>query len=576
MNIDPRIKKRNLQARGIEPADCVLKNCNVVDVFCGDIIETDIAICDEYIAGIGNYSGVEEIDCNGSYVSPGFMEGHIHIESSMLSPRQFVSTVLPHGTTTVICDPHEIANVAGVEGIKYLLDESKNLPCAIYVMAPSCVPATHLENSGAILSSQEIAQLLDLPQVIGIAEMMNFPGVLFQDDEVIQKLSLGKKRHVPIDGHAPGLSGKDLQAYIGNGILSDHECATAEEAREKLSSGMFVFIREGSTARNLEDLLPAVTNTNSHRCLLVTDDCHPDELLRDGHLDRILRRAIKLGLDPITALQMVTLNVANYFGLSGRGGIAPGYRADLVIFDDLQDIRVKKVFSGGRLVDSEKLLGITGPKVLSDKYPAVFDSVHVDMENISFQIPADGEFAKVIGIKKDQLLTESLELSVLKKDGYAVADPARDILKLAVVERHHSTGNIGLGFVQGFGLKQGALASTVGHDSHNITVIGANDRDMELVVQKIVAQGGGLAIANNGKIVASLILDVAGLMATDTAEHLADKFADLLKVAASLGGRITDPFMLMSFLALPVIPHLKMTDLGLVDVDAFSHTSLWV
>ncbi len=576
MKIDPYIKKRTLQARGLELADCVLKNCRVVDVFCGETVPADVAICGDTIAGIGDYSGHKEIDCKGAFVSPGFMEGHIHIESSMLSPRQFVGTVLPHGTTTVICDPHEIANVAGVEGVKYVLEESKDLPCTIYVMAPSCVPATHLENSGARLSSVDLGQLLTLPRVIGVAEMMNFPGVLNQDEEVVQKLALAMEKKVPIDGHAPGLSGKDLQAYIGNGILSDHECATVAEAHEKLSSGMFLFIREGSTAKNLSDLLPVVTERNSHRCLLVTDDCHPGELLQEGHLDRILRKAISLGLDPVTAIQMVTINVANCFGLYGRGAVAPGCRADLVLFDDLQDIRVRSVFSGGKQVDQKIFKGSICSKPLSGNYPAVFDSVHVDIENLSFKIPAEGKKTRVIGVQKDQLITESLELPVLIKDGFAVADIKRDIVKLAVVERHQATGNIGLGFVQGFGLKEGALASTVGHDSHNITVIGTNDLDMEGAVQAIVKQGGGLAVVNNGKVVASLVLSIAGLMSTEDAEVLAGKFLNTLEAALLQGVEISDPFMLMSFLALPVIPHLKMTDMGLVNVDTFCHTDLWV
>jgi adenine deaminase len=576
MKNDPQILKRNQQARGLESADCVLKNCRLIDVFCGEIVHADVAICEDTIVGTGEYSGIQEIDCHGAFVSPGFMEGHIHIESSMLSPRQFVKTVLPHGTTTVVCDPHEIANVAGVSGIKYLLEESKNLPCSIYVMAPSCVPATHLENSGAVLCSTDLEELLLLPQVIGVAEMMNFPGVLFQDKEVLNKLLTAQKMNVPVDGHAPGLSGKDLQAYIGNGIMSDHECTTVAEAKEKLSSGMFLFIREGSTAKNLEGLLPVVTEKNSHRCLLVTDDCHPGELLRDGHLDRILRKAVRLGLDPVTAIQMVTINVANYFGLKNRGAIAPGYRADLVVFDDLHDIQVKSVFAGGKQVGGDMFTKNLNKKVLIDNYPAVFNSVHVDIEKLSFEIPAESRLARVIRVQKDQLITESVELSITAMNGLAVVDTEKDIVKLAVVERHHATGNIGLGFVQGIGLKRGALASTVGHDSHNITVIGANDSDMELVVQTIIKQGGGLAIACDGELVGNLVLDVAGLMSTADAEVLSDKFSNLLQDAIELGVQVEDPFMLMSFLALPVIPHLKMTDLGLVDVDGFCHTDLWV
>jgi adenine deaminase len=576
MKIEPQTQKRNQQARGLEAADCVLKNCRLIDVFGGEIMHADVAICEDTIVGIGDYSGVQEIDCQGSFVCPGFMEGHIHIESSMLSPRQFVKTVLPHGTTTVVCDPHEIANVAGVAGVKYLLEESKDLPCAIYVMAPSCVPATHLENSGAVLHSRDLEELLRLPQVIGVAEMMNFPGVLFQDEEVLKKLLSAKKMNVPVDGHAPGLSGKDLQAYIGNGIMSDHECTSVAEAREKLSSGMFLFIREGSTAKNLEGLLPVVTEKNSHRCLLVTDDCHPDELLREGHLDRILRKAIGLGLDPVTAIQMVTINVANYFGLNGRGAVASGYRADLVLFDDLQDIRVKTVFSGGKQMVANVFTEKFDQKALVNSYPAVFDSVHVGTKKMSFEIPAEGEIARVIRVKRDQLITESVELSITVKEGLAVVNTEKDIIKLAVVERHRATGNIGLGFVQGIGLKQGALASTVGHDSHNIIVIGTNDQDMELVVQTIVKQGGGLAVVCGGEVMAKLVLDVAGLMSTTDAGVLADNFSNLLQAAAEQGVQVEDPFMLMSFLALPVIPHLKMTDLGLVDVDTFCHTSLWV
>ena len=571
-----QIQKRNHQARGIEPADCVLKNCRLVDVFCGEIESTDVAICGDTIVGIGDYSGKNEIDCQGSYVCPGFMEGHIHIESSMLSPSQFAATVLPHGTTTVVCDPHEIANVAGLAGIKYLIEESKDLQCAIYVMAPSCVPATHLENAGAVLHSREMEEILQLPQVIGIAEMMNFPGVLFQDEEVLNKLALGKKMNVPVDGHAPGLSGHDLQAYIGSGIMSDHECTTPAEAKEKLSSGMFLFIREGSTAKNLEGLFPVISERNSHRCLLVTDDCHPEELLRDGHLDRILRKAVKLGLDPITAIQMVTINVANYFGLKGRGALAPGYRADLVLFEDLQDIQPELVFSGGEQVRADSSRVSMDEKILTNSYPEVFDSVYVDRKKLSFAIPAEGKTARVIGLQKDQLVTESLELPVRVEDGLAVADVEHDIVKMAVIERHHATGNIGLGFVQGMGLKQGALASTVGHDSHNITVVGVNDDDMLLVVQTIIKQGGGLAVVCNGKVTGSLVLDVAGLMSTSDAKVVADQFHDLLQATAKLGVKMKDPFMLMSFMALPVIPHLKMTDLGLVDVDKFCHTGLWV
>lgn len=569
------VEKQILQARGLSPADRVLKNCNIVDVYCGDTFHADIAICEERIAGVGEYSGQEEIDCHGAYVAPGFIEGHIHIESSMLSPGQFAQAVIGHGTTTVVCDPHEIANVSGLAGIEYFIEESSGLQPAIYCMAPSCVPATHLETSGAILDSYDVDKLLAHSQVLGLAEMMNFPGLLFQDREVMQKLAFARKRGLVVDGHAPGVTGKDLQAYIGCGIASDHECSTAEEALEKLRSGMYLFIREGSTAKNLESLLPVVTTQNSHRCLLVTDDCHADELVQSGHLDRILRKAIGLGLDPVTAIQMVTLNVANYYGLRGLGGVAAGCQADLVVFDDLQDLRIERVFSRG--VECGHRAAIAKPKKskLIGTYPRVFDSIHVDMDSLSFAIPAAGTVVRGIKVIKDQLITECVEFAVSIAGGFAVADPQKDIVKLAVVERHHATGNIGLGFVQGFGLTKGALASTIGHDSHNITVIGVNDDDMTLAVQTIAHQGGGIAVVEGGEVLASLRLDVAGLMSTEDAATVAAGFSGLLKAARECGVQVEDPFMFMSFLALPVIPHLKITDRGLVDVDRFCHVGLW-
>ena len=570
------MEKQIMQARGLEPADLVLKNCTIIDVFCGDKKKADIAICGTKIAGIGEYSGIEEIDCTGSYIAPGFMEGHIHIESSMLSPGQFARTVIGHGTTTVICDPHEIANVAGTRGIDYFTEESRGLDTNIYCMAPSCVPATHLENSGASLDSEMIGALLGQEQVLGLAEMMNFPGVLFQDKEVMEKLAIGRKAGVPIDGHAPGLTGKDLQAYIGSGIGSDHECVTAAEATEKVQSGMYVFIREGSTAKNLESLLPAVTAKNSNRFLLVTDDCHPHQLITEGHLDRILRKAISLGLDPITALQMVTINVANYYGLRNVGAVAPGYDANLVVFSSLEDIQIQTVYAAGKAVRPKTIEPVGSQHLLRKKYPEVFQSVNVDIGNLTFSLPAKTETARVIRIIKNELITEKVELSIKTENGFALADPERDIIKLAIVERHHATGNVGRGFVQGIGLKRGAIASTIGHDSHNITVIGVDDDDMMLAVQTIVDQQGGIAVVANGIILATLTLEVAGLMSCEDAVSVADAFAELLKAAKKLGVQIDDPFMFMSFLALPVIPHLKITDLGLVDVDKFSLVELWV
>lgn len=576
MNKQTSMEKQIMQARGIEPADLVLKNCTVIDVFCGDTRQADIAICGKFIAGIGKYSGKEEIDYTGFFVAPGFMEGHIHIESSMLSPSQFAKTVIGHGTTTVVCDPHEIANVAGAKGIEYFTEECRGLDVNIYCMAPSCVPSTHLENSGAIIDSKGISKLLEQEQIIGLAEMMNFPGVLFQDTEVMQKLAIAREKGVPIDGHAPGVTGKDLQAYVGSGIGSDHECVTAAEATEKIRAGMYVFIREGSTAKNLESLLPAVNSINSGRFLLVTDDCHPHELITEGHLDRIVRKAIKLGLDPITAIQMVTINVANYYGLKNVGALAPGYVANLVAFSNLKDIQIQTVFAAGKEVVRKNDKDGLVQHVAQEKYREVFHSVNVDIEKLTFALPAKTETARVIKIVKDELITEEVQLVIKTKKGFALADPERDIIKLAVVERHHATGNVGRGFVQGIGLKRGALASTIGHDSHNITVVGVDDNDMMLAVQTIVDQQGGIAVVADGIVQATLTLEIAGLMSNQNAVAVADSFAKLLEAAKKLGVQIDDPFMFMSFLALPVIPHLKITDLGLVNVDTFSLTELWV
>ncbi len=570
-----QIKKQILQARGLEPADYVLKNCMVIDVFCGTIIHADIAICGNTIAGVGKYDGLNELECNGSYVCPGFMEGHIHIESSMLSPRHFCETVLHHGTTTVVCDPHEIANVAGIQGIKYILKDSELSKCALFVMAPSCVPATGLENSGASLSAADLEEVFAMERVIGLAEMMNFPGVLGNEKEVVQKIALARKRKVMVDGHAPGLTGADLQAYIGTGIMSDHECTTVAEAREKLSSGMYLFIREGSTAKNLEDLIDVLTTRNSHRCLLVTDDCHPEELLHKGHIDKILRKAIRLGLDPITAIQMVTVNVANCFGLLSRGAVAPGKIADLVLFNDLHDIRPTKVFCRGEEVKPGQVLPIESETKYKKSYPMVFDSMAVDLESLSFSIRAESEILRVMLVEKDQLITKVIEHAALVEEGCAVSDIKRDILKIAVVERHNSTGNIGKAFVQGIGLREGAIASTVSHDSHNIIVIGCNDSDMTKAVQVLVEQGGGLVFVCNSKIEGRLVLNIAGLMSTADVTEIANQFSHLLTRVNRFGIKTADPFMLMSFLALPVIPHLKITDLGLVNVDHFCLCSLW-
>jgi adenine deaminase len=563
------------QAKGAESADLVLKNCQIVNVFTRELIRADVAICDEWIAGVGTYSGVREMDCSKYYVSPGFIEGHIHIESSMLSPEQFVYAVLPSGTTTVVCDPHEIANVAGMAGITYMLEETKDLPVTVYVMAPSCVPATRLETSGAVIDQDNISELFNHPRVIGLAEMMNYPGVLAGDEAIINKIFCARNHNLPVDGHSPGVSGKALQAYVSAGIGSDHECTTLEEALEKLRSGMHLFIREGSAARNLEDLLPVVTEKNVHRCLFVTDDCHPGDLQNEGHLDRILRKAISLGLDPCMAIQMVTINVARYFHLPNRGAIGPGYQADMVLFENLQNLKPCHVFSRGRhCVDHGSIIEKKEHQK-SREFGEIFHSVRIDWEKISFTVPVGKGKMRVIKVMNNQILTEALEIEATVRDGNAVADPERDLAKIAVIERHHGTGNIGVGFVMGIGLKCGALAGSIAHDSHNIIVIGISDKDMELAARSVATAGGGLAVVSDNRLLSLLQLDVAGLMSTRSLRDVNNKLDELLTAARSVGINGVNPFMLMSFLALPVIPHLKITDFGLVDVDAFKTVGLW-
>jgi adenine deaminase len=557
-------------ARGEEKADLLLRNARVVNVFSHEIIETNVAIADDWIVGLGDYQAEETVDLKGLYVCPGFIDGHVHIESSMVSPPEFARAVVPRGTTSVVADPHEIANVLGIEGVRYMLDASEGLPLTVFVMAPSCVPATHLETSGAELLWYHLAELLNHPRVLGLAEMMNFPGVVYGVPEVLDKIRAFADQ--PLDGHAPGLSGKDLHAYVAAGINSDHECTTLEEAREKLRLGMYVMIREGTTARNLKDLLPVVTPENARRCIFVTDDRHPADLLDEGHMDSLVRAAIGQGLDPITAIQMATINVVERFGLRDRGAIAPGYRADLVVFDGFESLRIEKVFSGGKLVAEE---GRMVPGAIKQVAAHVRGSVNINWAGVNFEIPARGQRARVIGVIPDQVVTEGVSEEVKVEDGLAVADVERDILKIAVIERHQGTGNTGLGFVRGFGLKRGAIASSVAHDSHNIIVVGTNDTDMMAAARAVADMGGGLVAVENGAVRARLPLPIAGLMSDQPLEVVREEMDELLAVAQEMGSQLRDPFMTMSFLALPVIPALKLTDKGLVDVNQFKLVSLF-
>ncbi|MBW2307689.1 MAG: adenine deaminase [Deltaproteobacteria bacterium] len=553
------------------PVDLLLRNARCFDLFNGAIREGNIAIHDGMIIGFGQYSALREIDLAGAYLCPGLIDGHIHIESTMVSPVEFGRAVLPRGTTAVVADPHELANVWGIQGIKYMLSANAYTPLDIFVILPSCVPATQMETSGATLSAEELIPFKDHPMVPGLGEVMNYPGVIHGEPGIMEKLAAFSDQ--VIDGHCPGLSGRELCAYVAAGIHSDHECATLEEAREKLSLGMAVMIREGSTARNLEALLPLAQKSHSHHLMFVTDDKYPGDLWEDGHLDHILRRAVALGLDLFTAVRMATLNPAKYFRLRDRGALAPGYRADLVAFDDLEHFRVRLVIKDGvevardgRLTDLASAPGPSAP-------PS--DLTIRGLSSESLRVKREGEHVRVMGLVPGQIITEKLLLPAWGKGPELAADPESDLLKVAVVERHRGTGRVGVGFIRGMGLQQGALASTVAHDSHNLILVGTRDEDMLEAAEEVRRMGGGQAIVSAGSTIASFPLPIAGLMSDQGVLQARSSSQKIIHAAKELGCKPLDPFMSLSFLALPVIPHLKLTDLGLVDVDSFQIISLF-
>jgi adenine deaminase len=558
-------------ARGELEVDLLIEGADLVNTMSGEVHRADVAVHKGRVVGFDCASCMEVLNLNGKVLAPGFIDGHVHLESAMVTVPEYARTVVPKGTTSVVADPHEIANVLGEAGIQYILDSSRGLPLSVYLMLPSCVPATSLETSGASLDAFALSKFMVLDDVLGLAEVMNYPGVIFRDSSVLDKILLaGKKR---IDGHAPGLSGRDLAAYISAGIGSDHECTSYEEALEKLRLGIHIMIREGSAAKNLLDLLPLVNPRNARQFLFVSDDRHPSDILREGHIDFMVRRSVEHGIDPIIALQIASLNAAQYFRIPDLGAIAPGYRADMVVMDDLESLRVQKVIKDGKVVaeDGELVAGIES--VHSPK-AASFPAANLSLK--SFEIKAEPGSARVIGIIPDQIITRSLICKPKVEGGRVVADPDRDILKMAVIERHKGTGNIGLGLVSGFGLKSGAIASSVAHDSHNLAVVGTESDEMLAAALEVTKIGGGLTVVKKGRVLASLALPVAGLLSEKYMYEVADGIEEVATAAKGLGCTLKDPFMTLSFLCLPVIPELKLTDKGLVDVGKFDLVSLFV
>jgi adenine deaminase len=552
-------------ARGEIPADLLLKNARIVNTFIGEIEQADVAIYGDRIAGVGDYGKANEIiDLQGKFLAPGLINGHTHIESSMLHPARYAQAVVPRGTLAVVTDLHEIANVCGSAGIKFVTDLARKLPLDMLFMAPSCVPATHLETSGAQISSKEVKKILAHPKIIGLGEMMNFPGVVSGDEEVLQKIGASKGK--VIDGHAPGLSGKELNAYLSAGILSDHESTTLEEGKEKLRRGMYLMIREGSSEKNLDALLPLVTDNTYKRCLFVVDDRNCSDLLREGDIDAVVRKAISRGLEPVRAIQMATINTAEYFRLHDRGAIGPGYTANIITITDLAKLEIEMVFYQGKLVARQgKPLFPLPPVTLELR-----DTVRIKPPTgKSLKIVAADETYPVIEIVPGQIVTRKAMEKMKIVDGTVMPDVERDILKLVVVERHKASGNIGVGLVKGFGLKKGALASSVAHDSHNIIAVGANDFDILKAIEEINRLQGGLVVCANLEILASLPLPIAGLLSPEPLDVVVSQHEIVEKTAASLGNLPPAPFALLSFLALPVIPELRLTDLGLVDVNEF-------
>lgn len=554
-------------------ADLIIKNAKVIDIFQNRIIDGNIAIKDGLFIGVGDYEdGDKIIDAKGNYVSPTMTDGHVHIESSMVSPAEFLKCLVARGVSTIIADPHEITNVCGLDGIKYIIDEVKDLPVNVYIMLPSCVPATPFETSGAILKAKDYDEIIKDKHILGLGELMDFVGTVNRDKDIMDKIKLAKNNNMVIDGHAPMLSGKALDDYVLAGVDTDHECSTVEEMQEKIQRGMYIQLREGTAAKNLEELLKGVTPYNISRCFFCTDDRHPEDLLKDGSVDNNVRKAIKLGMEPLNALKMATINPVECYKLEKLGAIAPGYKADFFIFEDLEDIQAKEVFlSGEKIAENGKTI-VDFPQKLSSKVLSKMKVNEVSSKDLNLKLNKNK--VNVIQMQKDSLLTKKVVREVEIEDNhFKYSDD--DIKKIAVIERHTGKSTIAIGLIEGYDIKNGAIGTTIAHDSHNMIIIGDNDDDMVCVINKIREMGGGMAISSNSEIIDCLKLDIAGIMSSDSIEDVEKNMKRLLKNARKLGIKEgIDPFMTMGFMALPVIPEIKITDKGLFDVNNFKHIDI--
>ncbi|MGL4986082.1 MAG: adenine deaminase [Treponemataceae bacterium] len=564
-----RLSKIIKVSKGEFLADLVIRNCKVVDPISQTISDGDIAIFDGYIVGVGDYRGKKEIDAKGAFATSGLIDAHVHIESSLCTPEGFAQLVIPFGTTCVVADPHEISNVKGVGGIHFMINSARKTPLKAYFMVPSCVPATNFEDAGAIVDARVVEELINEKQILGLGEMMNVPGVLHTDEDVVEKISLAINQHKPIDGHAPGVKGKDLNAYRVSGITTDHECINADQVRSRLKRGMYVLLRQGSAAQNLKDLLLGVTEANSRRCAMCSDDKHTGDILQNGHINHNLRLAVAQGFNVFCAIAMATINAAECYQLKNTGLIAPGFHADIVLFEDLKDFKVKKVFIDGEIVAKDGKPLFDAPNRVD---MALTQSVNIaPIELRDLQIPIKNNTAKIIQLTSHDLITNAVERAVKVKDGFFDASQNQGIQKLFVIERHKATGKIGKGLIENYGAHGGAIATTIAHDSHNLIVAGDNDGDILHAISELEKVGGGITLVQNGIVLETLSLEIGGLMSAVSAPEISAKIDRMLHLAYEklCVNREIEPFMTLSFLSLPVIPHIKLTPRGLFNVDTF-------